>query len=75
MGRRVNVEIDQEIWKKVTILAAILGKQKKQLVNEALRRFLDTYVARFPQAPEQTRPSKKIILGNQNENSKRKEND
>lgn len=63
---RVNVEIKPEIWRKVGILAAILGKQKKQVVNEALRRFLDTYVSRFPPAPEETRPSKRL---------KRKENE
>ncbi|GEA16856.1 hypothetical protein E308F_31020 [Moorella sp. E308F] len=59
MGR-VCVEIDGEIWRKISIVAASERKQKKEVVNEALKQFLDTYVAKFPQAPEETRPSKKI---------------
>lgn|GEM_PF-2708547 len=60
MGNRVCVEIDPEIWRNISIVAASERKQKKEVVNEALKQFLDTYVAKFPPAPEETRPSKKI---------------
>lgn len=51
---RVNIEIDDEIWRKVSVLAASTRKTKKAVVNKALKTYLETYVVRFPPAQEET---------------------
>jgi len=37
MKQRVNMDIDKELWKQVTIKCAELGIEKKQFVEEALK--------------------------------------
>lgn len=38
--QRVNMDLDKELWKQVGIKAIQLGIQKKELVEKALKKFL-----------------------------------
>ncbi|APC09065.1 type II toxin-antitoxin system VapB family antitoxin [Neomoorella thermoacetica] len=51
---RVNIEINDEIWRKISVLAASTRKTKKAVVNKALKTYLETYAVQFPPAQEET---------------------
>ncbi|MCG0277940.1 MAG: hypothetical protein L5656_05360 [Thermanaeromonas sp.] len=48
MGKRVNVEIDSNVWRKTTILAAIEKKMKREIVNEALQKYVEENREKLP---------------------------
>ena len=37
----VNISIDRELWKEVSIRAVIEDKDKKEIVDKALREYLE----------------------------------
>lgn len=40
VDKRINMDIPEELWKQVSIQAAIEGLQKRELVIKALERYL-----------------------------------
>lgn len=41
MKQRINLDLDRELWKKVSIKAVELDIQKRELVELALKEFLE----------------------------------
>lgn len=39
--QRVNMDLDKELWKQVGIKAIELGMQKKELVELAIKKFIE----------------------------------
>lgn len=39
--QRVNMDIDKQLWKRVSVKAAEDEMEKKELVEEALRKYLN----------------------------------
>lgn len=39
--QRVNMDLDKELWKRVSIKAIEEGIQKKELVEKALKKYLE----------------------------------
>jgi hypothetical protein len=39
--KRINVDIDENIWRRIGIRAAVKEKTKTEMVNEALEYYLD----------------------------------
>lgn len=45
---KVNVEVDAKLWRKITILAAVAKKMKREIVNEALQKYVDENREKLP---------------------------
>lgn len=49
--KRVNIDLNKGLWKEVGVMAAKLGINKRELVEEALHQYIRKQNKRLPEEP------------------------